>query len=311
MLLSRVKIVVLASLVLAVAVLAGVRSQSLAAEPAATFATGAAQVANSHDGSAILGGALGPGGEITGSVTISNVGSADGAFSLQLSHLTDTPGGGGGFFSRQLDLAVDDITAPASPVSVYRGKLNSLNPTALGSFAPGASHTYRFTVSWPSAGAADANYLGSKMSVQFDWLATSDDTPVTSSPPPPPPAAPSAPSAPAVTPPKLTFYGSSSQRVLRQKGVLAGGSCDQACTISAKGTLSVPGASAVYKLTPATKKLAAAGSAKLKLKLPKRTLAKLRKALKAHRKPTATVTITASGAGGSAKALKRKIKIRG
>jgi hypothetical protein len=307
LLLSRIKIALLASIVLAVAVLAGARSQGLAAEPAATFATGAARVANSHDGSAILGGMLGPDAELSGSVTISNVGSATGAFSLQVSHLTDSPGPGGGFFSRQLDLAVDDVTAPASPVSVYRGKLNSLNPTPLGSFAPGSSHTYRFTVSWPSAGTNDATYYGSTMSVQFDWLATGD-TPVTTTPPAPPPAVPS---APALRPPKLTFSTGTSQRVLRQKAVFAGGACDQACTISAKGTLSLPGASAVYKLTPASKKLAAAGSAKLKLKLPKKTLAKLRKALKAHRKPTATVTVSASGAGGSAKALKRKIRITG
>jgi hypothetical protein len=265
-------------------------------------------VANSRDGSAILGGTLGPGADLTGSVTISNVGSVDGAFSLQISHLTDTPGPGGGFFSRQLDLAVDDVTAPASPVPVYRGKLNSLNPTQLGTFAAGASHTYRFTVSWPSAGAGDASYYGSKMSVQFDWLATSD-TPVTTTPPVTPP--PAVPSTPALTPPKLTFSAPSSQSVLRQKAVLAGGSCDQACTISAKGTLSLPGASAVYKLTPATRKLAAAGTAKLKLKVPKKTLAKLRKAVKAHKKTTATVTVNATGAGGSAKATRRKILITG
>ena len=307
LLLSRMKIALLASIVLAVAVLAGARSEGLAAEPAATFATGAAQVANSRDGSAILGGMLVPGAELTGSVTISNVGSADGAFSLQVSHLTDSPGPRGGFFSRQLDLTVDDVTAPASPVAVYRGKLNSLNPTPLGSFAPGASHTYRFTVSWPSAGAGDASYYGSTMSVQFDWLAASG-THVTPTPPTPPPAIPS---APAVKAPKLTFSARSSQRVLRQKAVFAGGSCDQACTISAKGRLSVPGASAVYKLRPASRKLAAAGSAKLKLRLPKKTLAKLRSALKAHRKPRVTVTVNATGAGGAAKALKRKIRVTG
>jgi hypothetical protein len=234
------------------------------------------------------------------------VGSGDGAFSLQVSHLTDSPGAGGGFFSRQLDLDVSDVTAPASPVSVYRGKLNSLNPTQLGSFAPGASHTYRFTVSWPSAGAGDASYYGSTMSVQFDWLATSDP-PVTTTPAPPPAAS----SAPTLTAPRLAFSAPLSQRVLRQKGVFAGASCDQACTISAKGTLSVPGASAVYKLTPASKKLAAAGSAKLKLKVPKKTLAKLRKALKAHRKPTAAVTVTATGAGGAAQPVKQKIRVRG
>jgi hypothetical protein len=114
-----------------------------------------------------------------------------------------------------------------------------------------------------------------------------------------------------LTPPKLTFSAPSSQRVLRQKAVLAGGSCDQACTISAKGTLSLPGASAVYKLTPASKNLTTAGTAKLELKLPKKTLAKLKKALKAHKKATATVTVNASGAGGSAKALKQRIKVRG
>jgi spore coat-associated protein N len=303
----------LAALALAaLAVLAAtVGPQRAQAQPAAVFATGAAQVANSKEGSAILSGALGPGDSVTGTVTISNPGSVTGIFSLQLSHLTDTPGPGGGFFSRELDLAVDDVTNASAPTAVYRGRLNSLGPTALGSFAPGSSRTYRFTVTWASAGAADTSFYGSKMSVEFDWLA-SDGVPT---PPPPPPPAPvpapqpAAPAPPAA--PRLNSAVSTHQRVVEQGGVLLQGACDQACTLRASGTVSIPGASAVYRLAPVSRSLAAGKRARLKLRVRGRTLSRLRAALRAHRRPTVAVTLSAKSPTGTSTTLKRRIRVTG
>jgi hypothetical protein len=297
----RVRATALASAVLALlSIVAAVRSHNAQAEPATVRATGDVQVANSRNGSAILSGALGPGNSLTGSVTISNIGSAAGGFTLGLSHLTDTPGPGGGFFSRQLDLAVDDVTVPSAPVSVYHGRLNSLNPTGLGTFQPGASHTYRVIVSWP-ASAVDQSVYGSSMSVEFDWSAGDAETaPVT------PPAAP-----PVVTPPRLGVKAASTQKVLKRGNVQASAACDQACTIFASGSLSVPGAARSYKLVATRGSLQAAGNAKLKLRLPRSVRKPLRAALNARKKVYAPIVISATSASGGATRVQRKIRITG
>ena len=298
----RARAIALASAALALfSIVAAARSHSAQAEPAAVRASGAAQVANSRNGSAILAGELGPGDSLSGTVTISNIGSAAGPFSLAISHLTDTPGPGGGFFSRQLVLAVDDVTSPSAPVAVYHGPLNSLNPTSLGTFAPGASHTYRFVVTWASS-TADATMYGSTMSVEFDWSSSdSGTTPVS-----PPPATP-----PVVTPPRLTVKTAAKQKVLKRRNVRAAAACDQACTIFASGSLSVPGAAKSYKLVSTRGSMRAAGNAKLKLRLPRSVLKPLRKALKAHRKVLAPITISATSASGGSTRVQRKVRIVG
>ena len=297
----RARATALASALLALlSVVAAVRSHNAQAEPAAVRASGDVQVANSRNGSAILSGALAPGDSIAGTVTISNIGAAAGGFTLGLSHLTDTPGPGGAFFSRKLDLAVDDVTVPSAPVSVYRGQLNSLNPTGLGAFQPGASHTYRLVVSWP-ASAVDQSVYGSSMSVEFDWSAGDAGTP-----PVTPPAAP-----PVVTPPRLSVKAASTQKVLKRGNVQASAACDQACTIFASGSLSVPGAAKSYKLVSTRGSLQAAGNAKLKLRLPRSVQKPLRAALKARKKVFAPIVISATNVSGGATRVQRKIRITG
>ena len=298
----RARATALACAVLALlSIVAAARSHNAHAEPAAVRASGDVQVANSRNGSAILSGALGPGDSLTGSVTISNIGSAAGPFTLALSHLTDTPGPGGGFFSRQLDLAVDDVTAPSAPVAVYRGKLNSLNPTSLGTFAPGAAHTYRFVVSW-AVSAVDPTMYGSSMSVEFDWSSTdSGTTPVT-----PPPTTP-----PVIAPPRLTVKAAAKQQVLKRGNVQASAACDQACVIYATGSLSVPGAAKSYKLVSTRGSLQGAGNANLKLRLPRRVRGPLRAALKAHKKVFAPIVVSATNTSGAATRVKRKVRIVG
>lgn len=301
----RVRATALASAALALlSIVAAARSHAAQAEPAAVRSSGDVQVANSRNGSAILSGALGPGDSIAGTVTISNIGAAAGGFTLGLSHLTDTPGPGGGFFSRQLDLAVDDVTVPSAPVAVYHGALNSLNPTSLGTFEAGASHTYRVVVSWP-ASSVDSSMYGSSMSVQFDWSAgDAATTPVT--PPATPPATP-----PMVSPPRLSVSSATTQKVLKRGSVQASAACDQACNIVATGSLSVPGAAKRYKLVTAHGSLKAAGRAMLKLRLPRSVRKPLRAALKARRKVVAPIVISATGSSGNVTRVKRTVRITG
>jgi hypothetical protein len=311
---ARATVLVLA-LLAALSVFAAAHSRDARAQAAALGSTGDVEVANSANGSAILAGVLGPGDSLAGTVTISNIGTQAGDFTLALSHLTDTPGPGGGFFSRQLDLAVDDVTAPTGPVAVYRGKLNSLTPRALGSFAAGGSHVYRFVVSW-AAGDADQTMAGSSMSVEFDWstgrgTTTTDPAPTpTPTPTPVSGATPPVVSAPA-TAPKLTLGNSSRQPVLRDGGARVTASCAVDCTVVGGGSLSVPGAAKTYKLVPARRSAPSGRKVTLKLRLPRGARGPLRGALRNHHRPVVSVSITATGANGMATVVTRKIRVSG
>jgi hypothetical protein len=303
----RAQVTALASGLLALfAVVAALNSHNAQAEVAALNASGAVQVANSHDGSAILSGALGPGDSLTGTVTISNIGSAAGPLTLGLSHLTDTPGPGGGFLSRKLNLQVDEVTNPLAPVSVYRGPLNSLNPTGLGTFATGATHIYRFTVSW-TAGPVDPTMAGSTMSVQFDWSAGDSSPTTTTTPPaavtPPPPA--------TIAAPKLSLSMASTQSVIKSGGVQATAQCAVACTVVATGYVQASGAAKTYRLVPASKSAAAGRKVSLKLRLPGHARGPLRAALRAHRLLVVPITFTATGSTGKVTRVKRKIRVSG
>ena len=140
-------------------------------------AGGSLTLSNSKEGSAILAlGGMRPGDSVDGTLTIGNTGTVPGDLSLSTSNLVDSPGAGGGALSGELDLVVNDVTNPASPLTVYTGKIAALTPAALGTVAPGTSRDYEFRVSFPDAGPGAENaYQGSSMSVQFDWTATNND----------------------------------------------------------------------------------------------------------------------------------------
>jgi spore coat-associated protein N len=293
------------------AVVAAMHSNSARAEVAALNASGAVQVANSQNGSAILSGALGPGNSLTGTVTISNIGTASGPFTLGLSHLTDTPGPNGGFFSHELQLAVDDVTSPAAPVAVYHGPVNALNPTSLGNFGPGAVHIYRFAVSWP-AGSADQSMYGSSMSVQFDWTATDNSQPA--SPIPPPTAKPGTPSTGGSASggaPRLTLKTPSKQKVVKSGGARLTATCITDCTVAATGTFSLGGAAKSYRLMPVRRGTTAGKKLALKLRLPKHAKAPLHAALRKHRKVVVKLGVLATGTTGQSTHVTRKIRVTG
>jgi hypothetical protein len=280
---------VAAALLALAALVAAARSQRAHAEVAALGSSGDVQVANSKNGTAILGGVLAPGGAVTGTVTIANVGSAAGDFTLSLSHVIDTPGAGGGRLSRQLELAVDDLTPAAGPAPVYRGGLGSLAPTSLGRFEPGESHTYRFAVTWTSSGPADATLAGSSLAVEFDWSAGGA-------------------AGPAPAAPHLRVRLARRQRVLRRRGVVLRAGCDQSCTLTARARLSVSGRAAGLGLRAAGRHVPAGKAARLRLRLGRRVAKALRAAFRHHRRARAIVTVTGRGDGGLASSLTRTVK---
>ena len=112
------------------------------------------------------------------------------------------------------------------------------------------------------------------------------------------------------TAPQLQLGGRTSQRLSRS-GISVAVACPtEPCTAAAKGTVAVPGAAKVFKLRPATKKLAAGAKAQLKLKFAARTFKAVKRALKKRKKIKAKIKITATDLGGKATSLKRTIKLK-
>jgi hypothetical protein len=188
----RLEVLAVVIVAICLAVLSGGQQPSRAQLELAAGPGGSLTLSNDKEGAAILSLAgMRPGDSVTDTVTLGNTGTLDGDLSLSTSNLVDTPGGGGGVLSGELDLRIRDVTAPGSPVVVYNGKIDALTPVALGTLTAGAARVYEFRVFFPDAGPGVENaYQGSAVSVQFDWTAVNNaadvdppETTITSGPP--------------------------------------------------------------------------------------------------------------------------------
>jgi len=154
------------------------------ANPANTFASGTLSMLNSKDGVAVLSASnLRPADPPqAGTVDIENSGSLSGAFTLSRGTPADSDAGNP--LSGKLNVTVVDCgafagsTAPdcgdADDVSRYSGTLAQMGTTgheidALGTYAAGAKHRYRFTVALD--GSAGNAYQGDSSTVKFDFTA--------------------------------------------------------------------------------------------------------------------------------------------
>jgi spore coat-associated protein N len=154
------------------------------ANPANTFASGTLSMLNSKDGVAVLSASnMRPADPPqAGTVDIENSGSLSGAFTLSRGTPADSDAGNP--LSGKLNVTVVDCgafagsTAPdcgdADDVSRYSGTLAQMGTTgheidALGTYAAGAKHRYRFTVALD--GSAGNAYQGDSSTVKFDFNA--------------------------------------------------------------------------------------------------------------------------------------------
>jgi spore coat-associated protein N len=152
----------------------GANFTARAANPSNTFATGTLSMAATPGGAVLSAPGLKPGDARSGTVDIENTGSLSGEFTLSTSNPSDSSPS----LLGQLDLVVSDCgvwsggAAPscAGATQVYSGKVDAIGTKALGAFAAGDKHRYRFTVTLPSS--TGDNYQGKSASVQFDWDAT-------------------------------------------------------------------------------------------------------------------------------------------
>ena len=82
-----------------------------------------------------------------------------------------------------------------------------------------------------------------------------------------------------------------------------------ACTLKATATVSLPGASKSLKLRGVSRKAASGKVVTLRIKLNKKTMRAVRRALRRGKKVMATVTVIATDTSGATSA-KRKIRLK-
>jgi hypothetical protein len=161
-----------------VAIGSGADFSAQTANPSNTFAAGTLTMSNSNNAAAILTAAnMKPGDSSTGTVDIGNTGSLGGTFSVSRTALTDTPSSPA--LSGKLNLVIHDCglfsgsTAPSCATGgtdVYSGTLNAMTSSvALGNYAAGDKHRYKFTVTLDNS--ADNTSQGGQSNATFTWNA--------------------------------------------------------------------------------------------------------------------------------------------
>jgi len=127
---------------------------------------------------------------------------------------------------------------------------------------------------------------------------------------PGPGPAPSQPVAADKTAPALKLGGRGNQKVLRQRSVAVVVEADEASTVVARGTISVPGSSRIIRLKKASRRVAPGARVKLELRLSRPKLRSLRRAFEKRPRLTARVTVTGSDQAGNRRSAKRKVKLK-
>jgi hypothetical protein len=107
---------------------------------------------------------LRPGLSKNGTLTITGAGDLTGTYALSKLSLVDTPASPG--LSNTLTLLIEDITSGAT--TLYTGTAAAFASRSLGSIAPGATRTYRFTLTYPTASANPA-LQGASMTLRLQF----------------------------------------------------------------------------------------------------------------------------------------------
>lgn len=132
-------------------------------------ATGSLTIDNSQNGAILNATGLVPGDSVSGNVTISNVGSSAGNFSVSAQNLVDTPATPP--LSARLDFT---LTEPSTGQTIYTGKLSGFTTVQLGKWNAGATHTYHLNATFPNGTPATDNpYKNASTTVDFVWNAVS------------------------------------------------------------------------------------------------------------------------------------------
>ena len=144
-------------------------SSASAALPDSMFSSGSRAIAG---GSVVMGShQFVPGDTMTGKAVVTNEGDAPGRFVFGTDSLVDRPGSGGGSLAKALQVTLTDVTDSGHPRRVYSGALSGLSGIDLGSFAPGATRTYRIAATLQPQTASSTAYADCSLALSFQWTA--------------------------------------------------------------------------------------------------------------------------------------------
>jgi hypothetical protein len=150
-------------------VFSGASFTSGSGNPGNAFTAGAFGHTNSKDGVLVINATgLWPGASKTGTLTITGTGDFGGAYTLTKAGVVDSPASPG--LSNALTLRVEDITGTATTLS--NTTVAGLNTVSLGTIVAGASRQYRFTLTYPTAGA-NAALQGANMTLRLQFTGVS------------------------------------------------------------------------------------------------------------------------------------------
>lgn len=304
-----------AGLVLLVALTAA-GGQGGAGQPTARLmlsSGGSLELSDSLAGGAIFSARdMAPGSSAAGTVSVSNTGSLDGAFSLSQVNVVDTPGPFGGRPSQHFQLAVEEISAGGSTAQLlYSGVLSGLGTRQLGPIRAGEERSYRFTVNFPDTGSPPAPDMGdnlfqsASLRVDYAWTASGAD-----------PGAGGGGGAPgggggAAAGGQagliLELGGRRRQRPLRRRRLVVRARCSLACRLKPSAT--VRRARGLRRLRSRQVALPAGRPKRLTIKLSRRQARALRRVFSRRRTAVAVVRVTATATDGSHVTAKRRITL--
>jgi hypothetical protein len=291
---------------------AGPDPPGAAARAAASVMSGSFSQLNSRAGLSIFRtDGLAPGAAVTGSVTVTNAGTLGGRFTLSAADLSDTPGSGGGRLSERLGLAVVDVTAPTSPRTVYSGRLAAMAVRPLGHLRAGEARRYRFTASLPDGGAppsptsGDNAYAGSSTHVRFVWDAIAEAPPAV-----PAPAARGRRTARDRRPPRLRLSIPRVQHVFSLGYLTVRARCDERCRLDVSGTVRVGRSGRALRAPPIRGARGAPGRpTPLRVRIPARMHAPMRRSLLRRGTVTVRLTLTARDRVGNRTVARRTVRL--
>jgi hypothetical protein len=131
-------------------------------------------------------------------------------------------------------------------------------------------------------------------------------------PPPPPTPTPTSPGQGMQTnAPVLNITAKREQDALDRGGIVVEASCPaEACSVQARGTLSLARAAKVYRIKSAVRQLPRGGKTKLKLRFTAKVRRALIRTLEQRKRVRARVSVTASDSAGSTTVARRSVTLK-
>jgi hypothetical protein len=109
---------------------------------------------------------------------------------------------------------------------------------------------------------------------------------------------------------RLTVSAKRFQRALKSKALTLRVTCNVNCTVTATTHMSIPRASRIYSLRSVTTTLSASKTTTVRVKLSRALIRTVKRALKRHKRVTATVNVTARDSAKTLRRVRRSIRIR-